>query len=334
MGKLTDIISSNHINTLNVFYKMKYEKIKLLFTLAIFAIASNVNSQTFTYDFTTGYDGWTGDFADYPVTDSVFYKLGFNRTTLPAPLNTSKYALMITGNNHSDDLFMFIKRKISGLLPNTTYHLLINVEFASNAATNTNGVGGSPGEGVTMKAGSSVVEPLKINSDGYYIMNIDKGNQKIPGVDMDTIGHVGVSDTTTVFTLINRNNSTHLFTITTDANGEVWVCIGTDSGYEATTTLYYNLITLTFTTAMGLDDFNISKNITIYPNPTSEVISVEIDPILLGQTYTIIDQVGRPILSGKLTSKVLRININELPTGMYFFKIGGQEKQTFIVMKK
>lgn len=308
---------------------------KLLFTLVIFTFTMNVNSQTFTYDFTTGYEGWSGDFADYPVTDSVFYELEFIRTTLPAPLNTSKYALKITGNNHSDDLFMFIKTKITGLIPNTTYQLHVDVNFASNAPTNAYGVGGPPGEGVILKAGASIVEPLKINSGGYYLMNIDKSNQVHPGVDMDTIGHVGVSDTTTVFTLINRNNSTHLFTITTDANGEVWVCIGTDSGFESTTTLYYNQISLTFETSSGINDSNPSKNdIAIYPNPTSELITLKVSPVLLGQTYKIIDQDGRQILAGRLTSEIFNIIVNDLPNGLYLLQVGDEHKQTYKLIKE
>jgi hypothetical protein len=229
---------------------------------------------------------------------------------------------------------MFIKHKITGLIPNSTYQLQVQVNFASNAPTNAVGVGGPPGEGVTMKAGATITEPNKIIIGGDYRMNIDKGNQKIPGVDMDTIGHIGVSDTTTLFTLINRNNSTHLFTITTDANGEVWVCIGTDSGFEATTTLYYNQITLTFNNILGLDDFILTKGMTIYPNPASDIISVKINPLLLGQTYKITDQIGRLVLTDKLKSEITSINISELPFGIYFFTIGEQIKQTFKVMKK
>jgi hypothetical protein len=310
------------------------KKIKLLFIIATIAFTTNINAQTYSYDFIDGYDGWVGDFADYPVTDSIFYELEYIRTTLPAPLNTSKYALKITGNNHSDDLFMFIKHKITGLIPNSTYQLQVQVNFASNAPTNAVGVGGPPGEGVTMKAGATITEPNKIIIGGDYRMNIDKGNQTIPGVDMDTIGHIGVSDTTTLFTLINRNNSTHLFTITTDANGEVWVCIGTDSGFEATTTLYYNQITLTFNNILGLDDFILTKGMTIYPNPASDIISVKINPLLLGQTYKITDQIGRLVLTDKLKSEITSINISELPFGIYFFTIGEQIKQTFKVMKK
>ena len=309
------------------------KKIKLLVAIASIALTMNISAQTYAYGFIDGYDGWTGDFADYPVTDSIFYELEFIRTTLPAPLDTSKYALKITGNNHSDDLFMFIKRRMTGLAPNTTFQLQVDVDFASNAPTNAFGVGGPPGEGVRMKAGASIVEPIKIDSSGFYLMNIDKGNQSSPGVDMDTIGHVGVSDTTTVFTLINRNNATHLFTITTDANGEVWVCIGTDSGFEATTTIYYNQITLTFTTVVSVNDFNLSGSIVAYPNPTSEWITVRINQIYVGQTYRIVDQVGRQILTGILTSEISTISINTLPIGMYYLLIGDQKEQTFKLLK-
>jgi len=234
-------------------------------------LISNTKSQTIVSDFSTGYDGWTGDFADYPVTDSLFYELHFYRTTLPSPLDPNHHSLLISGNNHSDDLFMFIKRKVTDLSPNTTYQLFISVDFASKYPTNAIGVGGAPGEGVIVKAGATIKEPKKIEKDFYYRINIDKENQSNPGADMDTIGHVGVTDTTTVYTLINRNNSGHLFIIKTDSNGEAWICIGTDSGFEATTTIYYKEITLIFNLSTGNDDkkinlykYSLHQN---YPNP-------------------------------------------------------------------
>jgi hypothetical protein len=309
------------------------KKIKLLFTIVTIAFTTSINAQTYTYDFISGYDGWTGDFADYPPADSILYQLEYTRTTLPAPLNTSKYALKIAGSNRSDDLFMFIKRKITGLIPNTTYQLQVQVDFASNVPTNAVGIGGAPGEAVRMKVGATIAEPNKTIIGSDYRMNIDKGNQSIPGVDMDTIGHIGVSDTTTKFTLINRNNTARLFTITTDSNGEVWVCIGTDSGFEGRTTLYYNKITLTFTNILGLDNFILTKEMIIYPNPASDIISVKINPRLLGQNYKITDAVGRLVLRDKLESEIISININELPFGIYFFTISENKMQTFKVIK-
>lgn len=279
-------------------------------------------AQTYTYDFSNGNDSWTGDFADYPVTDSIFYELEFVRDHLPSPLNKNQFALKINGNNHSDGLFMFIKRKISGLKPNTIYKLLIDVTFASKAPTNSTGVGGSPGEGVTMKAGGTIVEPVKLISNGYYKMNINKGDQSRSGTDMDTIGNVGVSDTTTVFTLINRNNSSHLFTITSNANGEVWVCIGTDSGFEATTTLYYKLINLTFTSINGINEIN-SPKIIICPNPAKEILYVRINSPFLYKSYTIVDQLGKICLYGKFSNNNYSIDIHNLNKGLFFLVVNG-----------
>lgn len=199
-----------------------------------------------TFEFNTGTHGWIGDFADYPVTDSVFYELQFSHTALPAPLSTSTKALKISGNNHSDDLFMFIKRKITDLAPYTTYDVIFNIDLASNAPTNAVGVGGAPGEGVTLKVGATRFEPKKIAQGGSYTMNLNKANQSQSGTDMKAIGNIGVSDTTTVFTIINRNNVSAPFVATTDSTGSLWLVVGTESGFEATTTLYYKAIDILF----------------------------------------------------------------------------------------
>jgi len=280
-----------------------------------------LSAQSFYFDFNTGYDGWTGDFADYPVGDSVWYDLRFFRTQLPLPLDTSIYALKITGINYSDDLFMFIKRKITGLQPNTTYALFIDVEFASNAPTNAFGVGGPPGEAVTMKAGATLIEPQKVDVSGYYLMNIDKCNQVGPGTDMDTIGHVGVSDTTTVFRLINRNNAARLFIITTDSSGEVWVCIGSDSGFEARTTLYYNSITLEFNKVTGINKIGSSEKVFIYPNPAQNYVNV-ITASNINQIEVYNTQ-GQLLLKENNTNK---INIESLSPAIYYLRVVCNDK--------
>jgi len=33
-----------------------------------------------------------------------------------------------------------------------------------------------------------------------------------------------------------------ILTVSADSSGELWLVVGTDSGFEATTTIYYNLI--------------------------------------------------------------------------------------------
>ena len=224
----------------------------LLIVTTIFFVGCNKDDdnsspKTFTYDFSTSQYGWIGGFADHPDTSATDYNLVFSRTNLPAPLNTSKQAIKIGGTNRSDDLFMYIKKKIEGLEPNKTYKIKFEVDFASNAPTNHVGVGGAP-DAVWMKAGAMLIEPESIfqSSAGLYLMNLDKGNQSTDGANMYNIGTIGVSDNTNQYTQISRNNNSRLFSITTNSSGEVWIIIGTDSGFEARTELYYNKITITF----------------------------------------------------------------------------------------
>lgn len=251
---------------------MKY--LYLIITTVFFT--STGFGQTFNFDFSTSTEGWIGGFSDLPRNQEIFYELDFQWSALPTPLNTAQNSLYISGNNHSDDLFMFIKKKITGLQPNTTYTIAFNIEFASIYPTNGVGVGGAPGEGVTMKAGATLIEPDTIDGtmapgNPELIMNIDKANQIQPGLDMDTIGHVGVADTTTVYALKSNNNLSHLFSITTDSTGEVWLIIGTDSGFEATTSLYYNKIDVTFSTVTSIQETDLNKHnsVLIFPNPTT-----------------------------------------------------------------
>jgi hypothetical protein len=212
-------------------------------------LEQDVTVFSITYDFTQTDNGWTGDFADYPEGDSLNFKLFYKHDTLPTNLNANatRKALHIAGENGSDDLFMFVKKKLTGLKPNTTYNILFNIRFASNARSGAVGIGGAPGESVFLKAGAVTAEPHKVLLDGFYSMNIDKGNQAEPGTDMIVLGNIAVAATTSQFTSIVRNNtSSSGFYTTTNANGELWLIVGTDSGFEGPTTIYYTQIDVLF----------------------------------------------------------------------------------------
>ena len=193
-----------------------------------------------SFDFSQSEDGWKADFVDLPSNDedSSFYELKYAYTNLPANLAAQK-AIMLSGNNHSDDLFMFIKRKVTGLNPNTSYTLVFEVELASNAPKGSVGIGGSPGESVYLKAGASEIEPVKNVQGDRYVLNIDKGNQSEGGSNATVLGDIATPLTVTEYTLITRNNaspSAQPFIAESNSAGEIWLMIGTDSGFEGTTT--------------------------------------------------------------------------------------------------
>ncbi len=196
------------------------------------------NFLRFDYNFATSQNGWTGDFADYPMGEEVFYELSFSHDTLPAPLDKTQKALKINGNNHSDDLFMFAKREITGLTPNTEFQIEFEFELASQYPENSIGVGGSPGAGSYIKAGASGTEPQKVAVEGFYEFNLEKGNQAQADEDAVSIGTLGISGDAFVYKLITRSSEGKTFKAKTNAEGKLWVYIGVDSAFEGITTFY------------------------------------------------------------------------------------------------
>ncbi|WKN30134.1 hypothetical protein PZB74_14305 [Porifericola rhodea] len=199
----------------------------------------------YSYDFKNDLEGWTVGFADYPVGEEDFYELNSAHMPLPFPLNENKKALMVEGNNHSDDLFMFISKKISGLDSSTTYDVKFTVELASNYPESWVGIGGGPGSSVYLKAGISQTQPQTFEKEGMWELNMDKGNQSEGGKEMLVLGHIGTSREDEQYVLFtHRQTKENTLTLKTDKSGEAWLIVGTDSGFEGKTRLYYNKVTV------------------------------------------------------------------------------------------
>ena len=119
--------------------------------------------------------------------DPGFFTLGHEWSDLPSGLEGR--AIYISGNNHSDDLFMFFQQQLMGLRPNTAYQMQFEIELASNTPEGLMGIGGSPGESVYIKAGAAGHEPELITDEiGWLRLNIDKGNQESEGENMINLG--------------------------------------------------------------------------------------------------------------------------------------------------
>ncbi len=231
---------------------------KILFILLMMSLSgchseddAGISVFSESYDFSQGQFNWTADFTDYPSgsEDSAFYALSFAYTDRPENLGANKKSLMLSGCNHSDDLFMFIKRKLTNLNANTEYAIVFEVELASNAPKGAVGIGGAPGESVFLKAGASAAEPEKVIEGNQYYLNVDKGNQSAPGENTVVLGDIAVGYETKEYTLITRSNAgmnSSPFIARSNSAGELWLIIGTDSGFEGNTTVYYTKVNIVF----------------------------------------------------------------------------------------
>jgi hypothetical protein len=220
----------------------------LILTPLFYWLPLQANSD-FNFNFSKGHDGWIADFADYPVGEEVFFELNWGWSNLPHPVHETQKGMFLSGNNHSDDLLMFIKRQVEGLEPNTEYDLMFNVTIESNVPVGQMGVGGSPGESVFFKVGASAQEPIKQIQGNYYRINIDIGSQSNGGNDGIVIGDLAnpAVDLEDQSYMPKELHSPRSFKAKTDGNGRLWLLVGTDSGFEATSHYYIASISVSAT---------------------------------------------------------------------------------------
>ena len=95
-----------------------------------------------------------------------------------------------------------------------------------------------------------------------------------------------------------------------------------------------NVAVLTVNNNVGINDVSQSNLFSVYPNPASTLINVKADASLVGSVYSIYDNVGKVVLSGKINSVNASIALGNLSRGIYLFSIGGNMKQTFKVIKE
>lgn len=201
------------------------------------------HSKSLFIDFNDADTTWTAGFADYPAGEETFYELASGYAALPAALDTTKQGFKLSGNNHSDDLFMFVSKEFDGLKPNARYDIDFELTFGTNAKSGCSGIGGAPGESVTIKAGATRTEPLAVNNGaGTLLMNIDKGNQTVGGSDAIVLGDFanGIDCASTDDSYVKKTLKSvkGSYTTFTSPEGSLWISFGTDSGYEGTSTIY------------------------------------------------------------------------------------------------
>ena len=206
---------------------------------------------TRSFDFSQGEQGWQADFADLPTDAGDSYELDSGIGTLP----DDRTGYKLQSHNRSDDVFMFLKRKLTaadGIVAGQSYQVQFTIKFASNAPSGAAGIGGAPGESVYLKAGASTTEPGVVEEDGYDRLNVDKGNGAQGGTAASVAGNIANGleledgQTQVPYVTLTREH-THTATVQADADGNLWLLVGTDSGFEGLTAIYFQSISVTLT---------------------------------------------------------------------------------------
>ncbi|NJM16664.1 MAG: T9SS type A sorting domain-containing protein [Bacteroidales bacterium] len=74
---------------------------------------------------------------------------------------------------------------------------------------------------------------------------------------------------------------------------------------------------------------------TVFPNPAEDYILITSQNLVPGTVYYLIDDGGRHVRTGKLTTESTRVEIGKLPVGAYMLHVQLNDKQVYkVVIKK
>ncbi len=86
-------------------------------------------------------------------------------------------------------------------------------------------------------------------------------------------------------------------------------------------------------TALDVSENSLSSLLKLYPNPTSNILNVEVGSEYLNSAYSIFENTGRVVLTGTLHSEVTSIQLGDLSSGVYTISVGDCIRQTFKVSR-
>jgi hypothetical protein len=85
--------------------------------------------------------------------------------------------------------------------------------------------------------------------------------------------------------------------------------------------------------SLSISDLYENANIRYYPNPVSDFFTINVYDRMIGSAYCVVDQLGKQVLTGKLSNEASLIDIGQLPTGIYFLLVGNDKTHVIKLIK-
>jgi hypothetical protein len=171
-------------------------------------------------------------------------------------------------------------------------------------------------------------QTININNTAQFIVGSSDTNatyqwQTDLGVGFQNVSNAGQysganNDTLTVANVAISNNN------------QQFRCI-INSGSCADTS---NVAVLTINNNVGIHEIAQHNLFSVFPNPAHNVINVKADHKLIGSVFTIYDNTGKAVQSGKINAANTSIELSNLSTGFYMFSVGENRKQSFKIIKE
>lgn len=220
------------------------------------------------WDFNNGSQGWEGGFSDYPAGQIVGEDVDGNPLTaeqaarlesgirpLPSTLLESGQGFYIGGTNTSDDLYMYLVRRLwpdDGVVPGVPYLLSFDIVYATELPkdnlSHALNAGAAPRKPqlVPDLRDQSVLQKFTLNVDKGKPDPMSIGGPSLPGTEVSIQGRFD-NGTLLQFYALTSKRHMHQFPVRADAQGRLWAIVGIESSFESFADAYFTKIGLRLT---------------------------------------------------------------------------------------
>ena len=171
-------------------------------------------------------------------------------------------------------------------------------------------------------------QTININNNVQFIVGSSDTNatyqwQTNLGVGFQNLNNAGQYSGTAKDTLMVSN-------VSMSNNNQQFRCV-INNGSCADTS---NIAVLSVNNNVGINELAQKNLFSVFPNPAKNTMHVKADHKLIGSVFTIYDNIGKAVKSGKLNAANTTIDLSNLSGGIYLFSVGENRKQTFKIIKE
>ena len=178
---------------------------------------------------------------------------------------------------------------------------------------------------VDFDPGSNIYNLSSTLMEDIFVLNLDESGNLIFAITVGGIGDVEPDD--------------EGYSIAVDLNGNIYTT-GYFSGladFDPSSNIFNlsssddDIFILKMSPLISnLADQKVSNNIILYPNPTSNLITIQSENSL-NNKFKVFDQQGREVMKGKLKGVSTEVSLGEISRGTYTIQVEGNCKPKLIV---
>lgn len=249
-------------------YKMTLKEKYIILIFMLLCTSIGVSAQSVNANFELDEEGWIPHFTGYPAGGEEGCELSAKWSKMISPLN-ERGGISFSGKNYTGKLFLYLQKEFDGLVPNTNYQVMFNMDWLCRLESST-----AP---IAVKIGAVNQEPT-FSETGLVEASFKKGENGRDGRDFITIGRLTPNEFGYPFQQ-NFQNYDKAFLVNTTDEGRLFLMIGIEPESVDVVNIFLNTLRVVLSeNGEAREISNISSSsVVFYPNPMSDMIFFESD---------------------------------------------------------